>query len=170
MDTKIHYLFSKNKKIGSKLISWGTKHQHKLDETPSHVALLVNERWVFESVLESGVRVLTYKKWLSINQELVKIPCHEGTMPFEHVKQEYKKIKDKKYDWLGVIYLGYRVFLNKLFNAPIPNKNKWENKDKYFCCEAISQLTHVPYYAMRTPVDLMLHIIEKQNLEGQVNI
>ena len=64
---KVHYLFSKNKKIGSKLIAWGTAHRCDVDDVPSHVAILVEERWVYESTLSSGVRVIPYKKWKEIN-------------------------------------------------------------------------------------------------------
>ena len=67
MNITLHYLFSKNEKIGSKIIRWATKHLVEAKDVPSHVALLVNERWVFESTLFTGIRVIPYKKWLEIN-------------------------------------------------------------------------------------------------------
>lgn len=156
MKVKVHYLFSRNEKPGSKFIQWGTKHRHNLSVTPSHIALLVNERWVFESTLATGVRVYPYSKWLEINEELDKIPCSKDR-EYSEIKAIYKEIQDKKYDWAGVTYFGYRLFLNRYFHNPIPLVNKWDDKDKYFCCEAVARLTGVNY-DMKAPVDLMVKL------------
>ena len=106
MKVKIHYLFSKNKKIGSSFISWGTTHLSNRKNIPSHIALLVNERWVFESTLDTGIRVIPYKKWLEINEEVAKIACDLVKREYSEIKAIYKDIQNKKYDWLGVSFLG----------------------------------------------------------------
>lgn len=155
MKVTVHYLFSKNKKIGSKIISWGTKHLEKTPVTPSHIAILVNNRWVHESTLETGVRVLSYNKWKSINQEIAKIPCEKEFRDYSEIKKVYKEIKNKKYDWSGVVYLGFYVFLNKVFKTTIPKVNKWNNPDKYFCCEAVEKITGIESTEMKAPVNLL---------------
>ena len=154
---KLHYLFSKNKKIGSRLIAWGTKHRYpELKDIPSHVAILIDEKWVFESTLESGVRVIGYKKWLEINTQVEKIPCTQDRT-YEEVKDMFKSIKDLKYDWMGVLYLGLNLVPNKLFGRKLPENNPWASDSKYFCCEVMSKLTGIDY-EMSSPVDVMVEI------------
>ena len=154
MNVTLHYLFSKNDKIGSKIIIYGTKHLETVLDTPSHVAILVNNRWVFESTLETGVRRISYKKWLEINTEVAKIECpSERTL--EEVLGLFRRIKDKKYDYLGVTYFGGCIALNKFFGMKVPKKNRLQSPNKYFCCEVMGELLGLDYQ-MRAPVQLMV--------------
>ena len=155
MKVKVHYLFSRNKKIGSRLIAWGTKHLTSIKTTPSHIAILVNERWVHESTLETGVRVISYKKWKEINEEVEKVPCIHKYRDYDEIKKIYQSIKDKKYDWSGVIYLGIFLALNKIFGVKIPEKNKWEKPNRYFCCEAVEKMTDLGPASMKAPVQIL---------------
>lgn len=155
MKVKVHYLFSKNKKIGSRIISWGSRQLTKRKNVPSHIAILVNERWVFESTLESGVRVISYVKWKEINEEVAKIPCTNIYREYSEIKYIFKEIKGKKYDWYGVSYLGLCLVPNKLFKTSLPKENKWEKKDRYFCCEAVEKLANLSNSSMKTPVQLL---------------
>jgi len=155
MEVKVHYLFSNNNKIGSKIISWGTKHLTDREDVPSHVAILVNNRWVHESTLESGVRVISYKKWLEINKEVAKVPCKQEKRNYSEIKTIFREIKDKDYDYLGVCYLGLALGANKLADIEIPKDNKWEDKNKYFCCEAVEKLTGVESTSMDSPVQVL---------------
>lgn len=157
MKVQIHYLFSNNEQIGSKLIQWGTSHQHKLPQTPSHVALLINDRWVFESTLFTGIRVIPYKKWLEINQEVFKIKCIKKR-EYTHIKKLYKEIKDKYYDWPGIVYLGFWLILNKIFKIKVPKINRFEQKCLYFCCEGVAELLELGDYGMKTPADMLVEI------------
>jgi hypothetical protein len=53
---KIDYLFSKNNKIGSRLISWAAKFENTgLEYNPSHIAILLNDTWVIESTFFTGI-------------------------------------------------------------------------------------------------------------------
>lgn len=159
MKVDVHYLFSRNKKIGSKLISWGTKHlQPEISDTPSHIAILINNRWVHESTLDSGVRVISYTKWLEINEEIDKIQCPIGPRDYSEIKTIFKEIKGNKYDYLGVTYLGISLGANKFLGTSIPETNKWESKDKYFCCEAVEKLTGLNSTSMKAPVQLMVEL------------
>lgn len=158
MQVTVHYLFSKNKKIGSKIIRWGTRHLepqlYKKCEIPSHVAILVNEKWVFESTLETGVRRISYKEWLEHNTEVAKYKC-QTPRTITDVLNYFRAIKGKKYDYKGVIYFGIRVGLNKFFGMKIPKKNKWASDNKYFCCEVMGEMLGLDY-EMTSPVQVMV--------------
>lgn len=157
MNVKLYYLFSNNKKIGSKLISWGTSFLvPKMSSVPSHIALLINDKYVFESTMAQGVRVVFYKDWLSINNEVAKIQCKKDRT-FEEIKSILKPLKNKSYDYLGVVYFGWRVFLNMLFKLKMPKINKLQSDKKYFCSEAVSTITGIDSQ-MLSPVELMLEL------------
>lgn len=164
----LYYLFSRNDKIGSKCISWGTFSLQKNNlgsickswkNTPSHVALLINKKWVFESTLSSGIRIISYKKWLEINQQVALYPC-SSERTYEEIKTLYKCLEGKSYDYLGVIYFGWRILLNLLFKMPIPVKNRWASSSKYFCTEVIGKLLKLDY-GMTSPVQLMEYLNEQ---------
>lgn len=82
---RLFYLFSRNEKVGSKLIAWASGLLVKdLERIPSHVAILlefegIKEQFVIESVLESGVRIIPLSVWLSKNELCYKIPCEKET-------------------------------------------------------------------------------------------
>lgn len=151
---KIVYLFSRNKKIGSKIISYGTSFlEPSIKNTPSHTAILMNNKRVFESTLETGVRIISYKKWLEVNEEVAKIPCTKERS-VEEVFEYFKSIKHKKYDYMGVLYFSLKLLLFLLFNKKMPKKNKWNNKNKYFCSEIVGKLTNIDCQ-MIAPVTLL---------------
>lgn len=163
MKVEIHYLFSKNKKIGSKLISWGTGFiEPEVKNVPSHVAILVNNRWVFESTLETGVRRISYKKWLEINEEVDKIGCtQERTL--SEVIEYFRSISNKKYDYQGIVYFGWRVLLKIIFKLKMPIKNRFNRKNSYFCSEVVGKMTGVDCQ-MTAPVSLARRILEESSL------
>ncbi len=158
----VHYLFSNNKKIGSRAIMWGTQHQYpKLQKIPSHVAILINNKWVFQSTLEKDVHIISYTKWLEVNNEITKIACTQ-TRYYEDIKAMFKNLKGQKYDWGGVIYLGLWLAINKLSGRTIPTHNRWHSSDKYFCCEIMAKMTGIDYQ-MTTPVKVMMDLKEAVN-------
>lgn len=160
MKVKVHYLLSKNNKIGSRFIAWGTKHlTPEIKDTPSHIAVLINERWVHESTLETGVRVISYKKWLEINKEVAKVRCAQEYREYNEIKEIYRSIQNKDYDWLGVLYLGIHVCLNKFFGKKLPKTNKWQKDNKYFCSEAAEKLTGIPSTGMETPTQFLRKLL-----------
>ena len=155
MKVTVDYIFSKNNKIGSRFISWGTDHLCEVEETPSHIALLVDERWVFESTLSTGIRVIPYFKWLNLNKEVAKVPCKNRIREYSEIKSVYKIIQNKEYDWPGILYFGFYIFMNRYLSTKIPVDNKWENPDKYFCSEAVGMITGQGRYSMKAPVQLL---------------
>lgn len=153
---KVQYIFSNRELKGAQAIIWGTKHQYpnmSIEKIPSHGAVLIDSKWVFESTLDSGVRVMGYKEWSKINNEVAKIDC-TATRYYEDIKAMFKESKGKKYDWFGVLYLGFHLALNKAFGKKIPKKNLLHSENKYFCLEVIGKMTGLDYQ-MSTPVQVM---------------
>ena len=150
----VHYLFSRSEKIGSKVIASTTKKLcPEIEKTPSHVAILINEKWVFESTLESGVNRMSYKKWKEKNEEVAKIKCTQDRT-LEEVIGYFREIKDKKYDYMAIIYFSWRVILLHLLNLQIPAKNKLNNPNRFFCTEVVGKMTNIDCQ-MTAPVKLL---------------
>ena len=163
MKVKISILFSKNKKIDSKIIAYGTRHLDKNlsleGKITSHVALLVDNRWVHESTLESGIRVISYKKWLEINEEVANI--YYCDMEYSEVKNHFKQLKYKKYDWLGVIYLGLWIGIKLVLPfIKVPKTNAVENPSKYFCCEVAGELIG-ENLDMKSPIEVLRLVLSR---------
>ena len=156
---KVQYLFSNSPLIGSRAIIWGSNHIYDLDtvDIPSHVAILIDEKWVLESTLSTGVRIEGYNKWLSHNNEVAKIDCSEEFRYWEDVKEMFKETKEQKYDWAGVAYLGIWLAINKATGLKLPSDNAIHNEDKYFCCEVMAKMTGLDYQ-MAPPVKVMMDL------------
>lgn len=168
MKKKVYYLFSKNKKIGSKLISWGSS-LYKEDITelnngiPSHVAVLFGDCLVIESTLATGVRLIPYNKWLEINEELYKLECpHDFNILEEKKKDLLFEMWGKKYDWFGILYFAKCMLKKYLFNTELPETNKWERENYFFCTEFAGRLSEYNY-SMTTPAKMCNYFLKKIN-------
>jgi hypothetical protein len=161
MKIKLEYLFSYRNLIGSKLISWASNKETPLKNCPSHVALLVNEKWVFESTMSHNVSVISYKKWKEKNIESYKLLCSQDRT-FEEIKNVLKPIKGKKYDVKGILYFALMFLRLIILKKPLPLINKWQDPNKYFCCEAVGTITG-SNYSMFTPAKVYLSL--KQQLK-----
>jgi len=152
MVVSVHAIFSHNHLIGSKLIANGTKHlAQSLNVKASHTAVLINERWVHESTGHSGVRVISYDLWKQINTEVGRVQLE--SREYQEIADEFRKIKDKNYDYPGVIYLGLCI-VPTFFGLKLPEKNKWESPNRFFCCEVLGKLTG-QYYGMSSPIQIL---------------
>lgn len=156
----IYYLFSKNKKIGSRIISWAAKYEKLgLEKLPSHAAVLLNEEIVIESTLSSGVRMVPYSRWKEINTQVAKIKCRNFDRPSKEVLEGVVNLWGKKYDWKGILYFGLS-YLNLIIRGKqLPSKNKWENKDKYFCTEYQTLLSGIGD-AMTSPAKMLKSMLD----------
>jgi len=158
---KIQYVFSKNKKCGSKLIAWASSlfssHTTNLKNgIPSHVAILLNEAIIIESTFSTGVRMLPYNKWKQINEELYKVDrINKG----ECVKCLLFEVWGKKYDWFGILYFTYHMITHLIFKSKLPNKNKWEREEYFFCTEFAARLEGYNY-SMTTPAKMCNDLLE----------
>lgn len=159
---KIQYLFSRNKKIGSKLIAWASKYENlDLEHIPSHGAILINEKMVVESVFGSGVRIVPYHKWKEINEELYKIDCEQGPRSSTDIVTQMMGLWGKPYDWNGIAYFAYRFIRLIMFKETMPKKNKWERASHLFCIELIGKVSGL-YYSMTSPSKMCAKLLEKR--------
>lgn len=148
---KVEYLFSRNKKWGSRAIAWAASHENTgLEQIPSHAAVLIDETWVFESTFSSGVRVVPYSEWLKINEELYKVPCSIKVRSSKDTLEKAAKLWGSKYDWLGILFFTWRYLGLILLKKPLPSKNRWESPDRHFCTEFMAKLTEEDY-SMKSP-------------------
>jgi hypothetical protein len=176
MDVQVEYLFSRNKKVGSKLISFFSNlvlkekpRSIKNLKVPSHVCVLVNKRWVHESTLETGVRVISFERWLENNELLYRVGSNYKTVNYGTVKLILKRLRGKPYDYPGVLYFSFRVFLYLLLGVPIPKKNAWHSRNRYFCCELVGKLTGEDY-EMTTPVQMLKNFLDINRLRSNLNL
>lgn len=162
----IAYLFSKNKLIGSTIIRagtcWVSNEGFSFDQVPSHAAVLIDETWVIESVMHGGVRIVPYKQWKEINQEIFKLVPKAA--PKEHYKDLLFEMWGKKYDKKGILFFAWSILKYKLFNTPMPEINAWEQEDKFFCTEFASRSYDGTTGSMRSPAQLARIIIDKEGL------
>jgi hypothetical protein len=155
----IKYIFTKSDLIGSKAIRWGTKRNgQKIDETPSHFGILFMDRWVLHSNFANGVHIEPYYFFKQRNETVSAF--HNCICKLSHIEcqlmldQLTKKAWGAKYDFLAVIYFTYRILLKKMFGFKMPDKNRWEQKNKWFCNE-LFELEFGQDLSMKTPNDLM---------------
>lgn len=159
---KVHYLFSRNEKLGSRLICWVSGLLIKdLEKIPSHVAVLLDEHFVMESVAFGGVRCVPYSYWKSVNEECYKISCGELEKSKEEVAEAYENIYGKGYDWSGILYFSFCFIRHFLLNYEFPKINKWQNKNKFFCTEFAGRLSKYKKYSMTTPAKMCLDLLNK---------
>lgn len=137
----ITILFSSSKKPGSLAISAGTwllekecrKFFPSIKDTPSHVAVRYQDL-VIESTFTTGIRVISYKDWLKINNPLYAIEIKVDDHLYNN---NLINLFGKKYDWLGILYFATRLIL------PLaPRENKWQDSDRYFCTEFAASFLH----------------------------
>jgi hypothetical protein len=162
---KLYYLFSRNEKIGSKLISWASGLLVKdLEKVPSHVAILlefegISEQFVIESVLESGVRIIPLSVWLQRNELCYKIFCgKERTL--DDIFKIVNSIWGKKYDWLGISFFALCFIKHLLFKTPFPKENAWQQEDHFFCSEAAGKISGYEKTGMATPAKMCSDFIK----------
>lgn len=157
--------YSKNSKIGSKLISWGTKKEGQKDGTiPSHYFMVFFRKIVLEARLESGVQ-LTYWGTFKGHNDIVKLFIPIGEQESREQKGHMfnnilKMSHGKPYDKRAVAYFGWRIFLLKYFGKPLPAKNKYNDQDKFFCDELYS-LVSGKDMSMKAPNCLMVDMASR---------
>lgn len=162
---KTDFIFSRNDKLGSKAIAWGSslfsEHITNLekDKIPSHVAVLLNDTFVIEAVLTGGVRIIPISEWLKHNELLYKIP-HNPENTAESIKELLFEMYGKKYDWAGITYFAWSMIQYYLFGTSLPKSNKWEREDYFFCTEFAARLTGYNY-SMTTPAKLCNDLLIK---------
>lgn len=152
---KVEYLFSRRpKSIFSKLIAWASEYERlDLIETPSHMAVLLDDSIVVESTFTTGVRMIPYAHWQKKNQELYKIPCFQYYRQSKVTLDRAFRLWGKGYDWLGICYFLKCFIELMIWKRPIPDYNRWQVRTRYFCTEYAGSLTG-ENLSMKTPAKI----------------
>jgi len=165
----IKYLFTGNNLIGSRAISSMTKFDfQKKEETPSHFAILFDDRWVFHSNFANGVHVEPYKHFIKKNNIIVAlydIQCcnyEKECVDFQDHLIHFSY--GSGYDWFAIIYFCWRLLLNKMFNIKIPEKNRLESSSRWFCNELFELKLGIDL-SMKTPNDIMFMLHHHPDFE-----
>ena len=169
MNVIVSYIFSRNKKMGSKIISWASGLLIKdLEKIPSHMAVLIQlegcpESFVLESTLSTGVRLAPYSTWLEHN-ELCYSFKSDQKMTLTDIFEQMNKYWGKKYDWCGIAYFAFCFLRHFLFNSPFPKENAWQSSNRFFCNELGGEISGYENYSMATPAK-MCSDFKKTNLQ-----
>jgi len=158
MIVSVDALFSRNNKIGSKLIAKGTKHLESAIPETSHVSVLINKRWIHEAT-GAGVKVISYDLWKTIHTEVNRIQL--SNREYQEIADQFRLIKDKNYDYPGIFFLGICI-IPTFIGIPLPKKNLWESTNRYFCCEVLGYLTN-KYYGMSAPCQILAKLLKDSN-------
>jgi hypothetical protein len=151
----VHALFSNSHLIGAQVIAKGTAHLEPTLPQTSHVAVLINNRWVHEAT-GAGVNIISYQKWLELHQEVGRVELK--SREYQEIADQFRSIQGKKYDYLGVFFLGLCI-IPTFIGIKLPAKNQWESKKKFFCCEVLGYLTGM-YYGMSSPIQIMASLLK----------
>jgi hypothetical protein len=162
----IRYIFSRNQKCGSKLISWaGGLLIKDLEKVPSHGCILIefadsSEGIIFESTLDGGVRLVPFSAWLTHNEVCYMITPKE--QPDKNkVLSIISRLWGKKYDYPGILYFALCFVGFVLFKKSFPNTNKWSRDDKYFCLEAMFEICEYEHSGMATPAKMCSDLLKR---------
>ncbi len=160
----IKYLFTRSNLIGSRLISYGTKYDfQKTEEAPSHFAILFFDRIILHSNFANGVHLDSFYRFKQKNQVVCAVrreKCEMGRIECMLLFDQLdRRAMSAEYDWPAILYFIWRIFLKWFLNKPMPDKNKWESENKWFCNE-LFEIIFRDDLSMKTPNDLMWMLLE----------
>lgn len=161
----VQFVYSNNKLIGSKIISWSCRdHGQLVDETPSHFSILLWDWIIIESTMLYGVRPKLYSTFKDHNKILARfVPKENSHTVFNVAKDMANSARNYKYDFLGAIYVGWCSVRRFYFNKKIPATNKYQNARKVFCNE-IYGLMYGGDVSMKHPNWLMKDMMKDDKL------
>lgn len=133
----IQFLFTNNSKIGSKIISHVTREpEQRVCEAPSHFSILLWDWLIIESTMLWGVKPKLYTEFLEHNNLLASFMPHDDSKKAAQIAKDVaSRNHNAKYDFKAALYMGWHEFLNLYFKTPIPEKNKFDNSNEFFCNE-----------------------------------
>lgn len=132
------FIFTTSNAIGSKLIEWGLGTKY------SHFAIAesnISDAFVIDSTIEDNVSLQKFYEF----QKKYKVVCYFEIPSIDRKESQrifnklYSTIKNKKYDYKGVTWLGLAVlWYYKILRKPLPRENKWADKNSFYCSEILS--------------------------------
>lgn len=124
-------IWSRNNKIGSKLIRWGLKSES------SHFAVAFQENTRHGIVFHSyfgGAQIKWLNSFLRENEIVYSLDVH-GTLEME--EEAYVNIINeydgRSYDYWAFLYFFWRGLLFRLFGIPLPKRNLFQRGQAFLC-------------------------------------
>ena len=118
-------LFTRNDNLSSKIVRF------VVGEDVSHVALQIGPFVVHSDLF--GIKVEHGVHYLQKNQVVRKL-IFKNTVCIDDIVNKHW---DKKYDFKGMLYLGWRAMLKKIFRIPFPDTNRFGKDNAYMCTEVL---------------------------------
>jgi hypothetical protein len=137
----IHFLFTKNSLIGSKLIRWG------LGERSSHFAIGFdlssgNRGVIFHSNFH-GLGIAWAKDFLAKNEVVYELEPVLGLKleSEERLYQAIVKNYGKPYDYKGFLFFAFSAIWNKITGKKISKTNPWADSKALLCTEVAEAIS-----------------------------
>lgn len=128
--------WTKNSKIGSVLIRWGTEGDC------SHFAVCFDDCVVLQATMNQGVHLTSLNEFLAKNEVVHML---EFNLPLEMEESTWKPLVRRlagiyEYDFKAFLYWTLMVIRHRIFGSLIPKTNLWGQAKKYMCVEVASEL------------------------------
>jgi len=155
----ISLVWTKSDKIGSKAIMWST------GTDCSHFAFVLDSRLVFQSTFTKGVHLSWLHNFLHINTVVHRIDLNIDAAAEERIYLKLIDAEDRPYDFMALLYLGWRYLLHKIILEPLPDKNRLAVNRADMCIELAKALEAIgltmPILDTATPQSLYLYLKDK---------
>lgn len=130
--------------LGSQII------RNVLEEPISHIAFVFDDKLVFHSNIK-GVNALWAGDFLKHNRVFCYKNFDLSLNDEEQLYQTLIQFDNKEYDKMAFAYFAYAALKRKFFDIPLPEKNPYNDKDKYLCTELASVLPDFVFYKKENP-------------------
>jgi hypothetical protein len=129
-------LWSKNNKIGSYLIRWGTEGEC------SHFAVEFDDCFVLQSNMKQGVNALSSNEFFRDNDLVYSINYDLTLEQEEQVwKVLVKKLAGKtSWDFMAALFWLKEIIMHRITGRPIAKINSWGDPNKMMCIELAVEL------------------------------
>lgn len=159
----IKFLFTNNTKIGSKIISHVTREPgQRAIEVPSHFSILLWEWLVIESTMLWGLKPKLYAEFIEHNTVLASFTPHDDSKKAAQIAKELaSRNHNARYDFAAALYMGWFELLNLYFGVRIPEKNRFDNSNEFFCNELFREF-YGGDVSMKHPNSLMREMMNDE--------
>ena len=121
-------------------------------EPMSHVAIEVEDYIIHSALL--GTQIVTKKDFLDTHTVIAALPMSRYKLRSILAMLE----EDASYDFPGLLYLGLRYALKRVFGWSIPKVNLWTISGIYTCTEFVTKVISETEDSMITPYQLYLRL------------